>query len=80
MTVLQIIEKTKQFGQAVSTFCSERNKAVLDNTAEREHILHEQQSEAAIVSAAWQSVTSEFQREIDRRNSSVEHARSLGKR
>lgn len=76
MTVLQIIEKTKQFGQAVSTFCSERNKAVLDNTAEREHILHEQQSEAAIVSAAWQSVTSEFQREIDRRNSSVEHALS----
>lgn len=76
MTVLQIIEKTKQFGQVVSTFCSERNKAVLDNTAEREHILHEQQSEAAIVSAAWQSVTSEFQREIDRRNSSVEHALS----
>lgn len=74
MNASQLIEKIKQFGQAVSTLCAERHKALFANTNEREIILHEQQSEETTVNAAWNSVADEYQREVNRRNSTIERA------
>lgn len=77
MNVLQMIEKTKQFGQAISTLYTERHKEILANTTEYEFILREQQSAMATVNVAWNSVNGEFQREFARRNSAIERAFTL---